>query len=259
MAASGLPRPAHVVVVVEENHTLAQVILQPHAAGFLQDVARRSALFTNAHGITHPSYPNYFAMFAGVTNTNGDGCPAEGIDPNGANLASELIAAHLTFAGYSEGLPAAGSRACWAGAYAQKHNPWVAFANVPASDNLPFTAFPRDLRALPSVAFVVPNVENDMHDMGGGQVQNADEWARRNLGPLIAWAGTHDTLVIFTWDEGYDSANSIPLIFYGPMVKPGRYSQRVDHYTVARTIEALYGLPFTGSAKRAATITGIWK
>lgn len=255
---TGLPRPAHVVVVVEENHTLAQVVMQPNAAAFLQGVARDGALFTDAHGVTHPSLPNYFAMFAGITNTNGDDCPAEGIDPGAPNLASELIAAHFTFAGYSEGLPAPGSTVCWAGPYARKHNPWVFFTNVPANDNLPLTSFPK-YENLPTVSFIVPNVQNDMHDIEDGTVQTADAWAKQHVGPLIAWAKTHDTLVIFTWDEGYDSDNSIPMIFTGPMVKAGRYSRNVNHYTFLRTLEAMYGLPYTGNARHAHTIANIWK
>ncbi|MFN2450019.1 MAG: alkaline phosphatase family protein [Candidatus Baltobacteraceae bacterium] len=254
-AALNLPRPEHVVVVIEENHTLAQVIAKPGAAMYLQQVAHQGALFTNAHGVTHPSLPNYIALFAGLTNSNGDACPPRGIDSNAPNLASELARAHLSFAGYSEGLPAAGSTVCWAGPYARKHAPWVDFTNVPAQDNLPLTLFPSFDR-LPSVSFVVPNVDNDMHD---GTVQQADAWAREHIAPLLAWARTHSTLVVFTWDEGYDEANSIPVIFAGPMVRPGTYQQRIDHYTVLHTIEAMYGLPPTGRAAQAGVIRSCWR
>jgi acid phosphatase len=76
---------------------------------------------------------------------------------------------------------------------------------------------------------------------------------------LLKWADAHDTLVILTWDEGFDATNSIPTIFYGPMVKPGRYAERIDHYNTLRTLEDLYGLALTGRAASAQAITDCWR
>jgi len=218
-------------------------------------LAGRGALFTRARGVSHPSLPNYFALFAGLTNTNGDNCPALGIPRDAPNLASELQAAHLTFAGYSESLPQAGFTGCWAGRYARKHAPWVHFSNVPASENLPFSAFPA-FDKLPTVAFVIPDVEDDMHD---GSIAEGDAWLAKQLGPMIAWAATHNGLVVLTWDEGYDPENSIPMIFYGSMVRPGRYSEPVDHYRVLRTLEDLYRLPHAGLSGGVTPITDCWR
>jgi acid phosphatase len=253
-AAAGPPRPAHVIVIVEENKTLAQIDGNGSAA-YINDVARRGALFTHARGVTHPSLPNYLALFAGVTNDNGDGCPATGISPAAPNLASELFAAHLTFAGYAEALPGAGSTVCAAGTYARKHAPWVAFSNVPSSASKPFDALP-SYGALPTVAFLIPDVDDDMHD---GTIAEGDAWLAKHLSPLMKWADAHDTLVVLTWDEGYDARNTIPTIFYGPMVKPGRYVQPIDHYNVLRTLEDMYGLAHTGRAGAVAPITGCWR
>jgi len=248
------PRPAHVIVIVEENKTLAQIDGNGSAA-YINDVARRGALFTRARGVTHPSLPNYLALFAGVTNDNGDGCPATGFSPTAPNLASELFAAHLSFAGYAEALPGSGSTICAAGAYARKHAPWVAFSNVPSSASKPFDALP-SYDALPTVAFLIPDVDDDMHD---GTIAEGDAWLQKHLSPLMKWADAHDTLVVLTWDEGYDARNTIPTIFYGPMVKPGRYAQSIDHYNVLRTLEDMYGLPRTGRAATAAPISGCWR
>ena len=253
-AAPVLPRPAHVVVVIEENHTLAQVI-EDDDAPYLTAVARSGALFTHAYGVTHPSQPNYFALFAGLTNDNGDGCPARNVPRNAPNLASELLAAHLTFAAYSEALPSTGFMGCWAGTYAQKHAPWTHFTNVPQQLHRPLSAL-TSFDALPTLTFIVPNVDDDMHD---GTIKQGDDWAQRHLAPLLKWAATHDTLVVFTWDEGYDKLNSIPTMFVGPMIRAGRYSERIDHYRILRTLEDLYGLAPTGKAATVAPITSIWK
>jgi acid phosphatase len=253
--AATLPRPAHVIVIVEENKSLAQID-GSSSASFINEIARRGALFTNAHGVTHPSLPNYLALFAGITNTNGDGCPARGVSPEAPNLGSELLAAHMTFAGYSEALPATGSIVCAAGTYARKHAPWVAFADIPKADNRPMTALPVDYSDLPTVAFLIPDVDDDMHD---GTIAEGDTWLAHNVKPLLAWADLHDALVVITWDEGYDPANTIPTIFYGPMVKRGRYAARVNHYSTLRTLEDMYGLKRTGAAATAKPIADCWR
>jgi acid phosphatase len=254
-AGAAVPRPAHVIVIVEETKSHAQIDRSGHAS-FINAIAARGALFVNAHGVTHPSLPNYLALFAGLTNKNGDGCPATGISPQAPNLGSELLAAHLTFAGYAEALPGIGSTVCSAGTYARKHAPWVAFSNVPASDSKPMGDLPRSYNALPTVSFLIPDVDDDMHD---GSIEEGDTWLATHVKPLLAWADKHDALVVLTWDEGYDAANTIPTIFYGPMVKPGRYAERVDHLNTLRTLEAMYGLPITGKASLVSPIVDCWK
>jgi acid phosphatase len=254
VSAAALPRPTHVVVVIEENHTLAQIVASGNAP-YLATVARSGALFTHAYGVTHPSQPNYFALLSGRTNDNGDGCPARGVPAGAPNLASELLAAGFTFGAYSEALPVRGFMGCAAGTYAQKHAPWTHFTNIPQRSHAPLDALTA-FDALPTLAFIVPDVDDDMHD---GTVKEGDDWAQLHLTPLLRWAATHNTLVVFTWDEGFDAVNSIPTMFVGPMVRAGTYAERIDHFRVLRTLEDLYGLTPTGRAARVAPITDIWR
>jgi acid phosphatase len=243
------------VIVMMENLSYGEIIGNP-AAPFINRLARRGALFTNSHAITHPSEPNYLALLSGSTHgVIDDSCPLRFTGPN---LAAELIAAGHTFAGYSEGLPGTGSPACVAGEYARKHVPWVNFTNVPASASKPWTAFPAgDYAALPTVSFVIPNLCHDMHDC---PVATGDAWVKANIGPYAAWAMTHHSLLIVDWDENDGSpGNQIPTIFAGQMVRPGRYGEPITHYGVLRTIERLYGLRSIGLARRAHPITNVWK
>jgi acid phosphatase len=107
------------------------------------------------------------------------------------------------------------------------------------------------------VSFVIPNLCHDMHDCGVGV---ADGWLRRHLGGYASWATTHDSLLIVTWDEDDGTVvNHIPTILYGQPVKPGRYRERITHYSVLRTIEAAYGLRHDGHAATASPITNVWK
>lgn len=255
--APDLPKaPSHVVIVVEENKEFSDIAGKTRSAPYLNALIARGALFTRSYGIAHPSQPNYVALFAGTPDTNGDHCPPAGIDTNAPNLATQLRAAHRSFAGYSEDLPQAGSRVCWAGQYARKHVPWADFDNVLPSENLPLTALPSSYDHLPTVSFIIPNLLNDMHS---ASIQRGDAWLRTHVGPLIDWAHTHNTLVIVTWDESDDTVgNHIPTIFVGPMVRPGRYDDPITHYRVLRTIEDLYGLPHAGHAADVPPIAGVW-
>jgi phosphatidylinositol-3-phosphatase len=252
--APSLPRVDHVVIVFEENRSLGEILGNRHAP-YINQLIKEGALFTDAHAITHPSLPNYFALFAGAINANGNGCPASGIAANAPNLASELFASRRAFAGYAESMPHAGFTGCWAGKYARKHVPWVQFSNVPANASLPFS-FLTSYDALPAATMIIPNLDNDMHD---GTIAMGDAWLAKHIAPLLAWGATHGTLFVLTWDEGFDPANHIPTLFVGPMVKPGRYSERVDHYRVLRTIEDLLQLPPTGTAAKRTAISDCWR
>ena len=76
-AAAAPWSPSHIVVVIEENHAFAQIIGNPDAP-FINKLAAEGALFTDAHGIRHPSQPNYLALFSGATQGTiapEGGCP----------------------------------------------------------------------------------------------------------------------------------------------------------------------------------------
>jgi acid phosphatase len=214
-----------------------------------------AAVLTDWHGVAHPSQPNYLALFTGSTQSvTDDHCP---VQVTGSNLAAQLGKAGLSFTGFSEGLPAVGSTACSAHGYARKHNPWVDFADLPASVNRPLTDLPADFAALPAMSVVVPDLCHDTHDCS---TSIGDAWLRDTLGPYVSWAATHNSLLVITYDEDDDtSANHIPTFLVGPMVVPGRYATRGDHYTMLRTLEALYGLPGIGQASGRAALSGVWR
>jgi len=245
--------------VIEENKAFHQII-NSKAAPYINSLVERAALFTESFGITHPSQPNYLALFSGDTHgVIDDRCP---ISLSGPNLASELTRQRLTFAMYSESLPFIGYTGCASGHYYRKHNPAVDWQglNVSPELNLSFTTFHWNYAVLPTVSFIVPNQLNDMHD---GEPQEAirrgDKWLQDNIDPVIKWADRNNALIVLTWDEDDDSANNhIVTMFVGPMVKPGLYSTRIDHYTVLRTLCDMYGLRPIGKSAAAAPITDIW-
>src|ERR1039458_953297 len=55
----------HVVVVIEENHSFDEVVGNANMPYLNNTLIPQGALMTDSHGATHPSEPNYLALFAG--------------------------------------------------------------------------------------------------------------------------------------------------------------------------------------------------
>ena len=301
-----LPVYDHIVIVVEENKGYEQIIGNPNAS-YINDVLKREgANFTRAYAEEHFSEGNYFWLFSGSNQGVGffDVIPSAANHPaypfNTPNLGQQLIAKGLSFKGYAESLPAIGFSGAYHdhGLYARKHVPWISFANVPngssaeTSSNLRFADFPNDaagFAALPTVAFVVPNQANDMHNGAHDEsIAAGDAWLRRNLDPYYQWAKTHNSLLILTFDENDDKRrfygltdpaadpercvgprrdrefcielqNRILTIFAGARIKPGDYPEGrgITHVNILRTLEAMYGLPTAGRQQSKAAAAGI--
>jgi hypothetical protein len=268
LALSAAPQPAHVVIVMEENHDYSQIVGSAYTP-YINSLAQQGALMTDSTAIQHPSQPNYLDIFSGSDQGVTDDNRPTGLPFTAPNLGAELLAAHDTFTGYSESLPSVGFDGDGAttvpgqNQYVRRHNPWSNFINdpigtnqLPSSVNQPLTSFPTDFNKLPTVSFVVPNVQDDMHD---GSVEQGDTWLKNNIDSYAQWAKANNSLLIVTWDENDSSSgNRIATIFVGQMVKPGSYNEAINHFSVLRTVEDMYGLPHAGASAAATPITDIW-
>jgi len=266
----------HIILVIEENHGYDALIGSANAP-YINDLAKGGALFTDSHGVTHPSQPNYLALFSGsVQNAIGDEC-LETVTPyTTPNLGAALISNGYTFKGYAQSMPSVGYLHCnyklsdltKAYLYARKHAPWVNWLGdkkngISPSSSLPMEQFPSDFSKLPTVAFVIPDMDYDMHNIGepgdAAALQRGDKWLKDNLGEYVKWAIKHNSLLILTFDEdNFRPVNHIPTIFVGSDIKKGEYNEKINHYNILHTIEAMYGLPFADTTC-ATAITDIWK
>jgi acid phosphatase len=248
-----VPQFDHIVVVVEENRPYSAIIGNS-AAPFINKLANQGALFTRSFAVTHPSQPNYLAMFSGSTQgVTSSACPFNFAGPS---LGGALIAAGKSFASYSEDLPKAGSSVCAAGAYVRRHNPSADFADVPPAANRPMGDFPARITDLPAVSFVIPNLDHDMHD---GSIADADRWLADRLGSYVRWAKRKNSLLIVTWDEDdKESGNHIATIFFGAHIKTGRYRQTINHFNVLRAIEQSSGAALLGKSAQVSQIKDVW-
>jgi hypothetical protein len=249
----------YVQLVIFENESYDEVIGSSQAP-YITSLSKAWANMTQSFAITHPSEPNYLALFSGSTQgVTSDQCPVSfGV----ANLGSELLAAKVSFRGYAESMPSKGFTGCEAVPdtlpsgflYMRKHVPWADFTNLPKSVSQiykkPFSAPPARF------VWITPNMCDDMHDC---PISTGDTWASKNLPKLIKWDQAHDGVLILTFDENDGSpGNQIPTILIGN-VNLGQFSQTVSHYNVLRTIEDVFGITPTGSAATAKPIKGVIK
>jgi len=262
------PVPDHIVIVIEENKSFQQIIGNP-SAPYINALAEGGASLTNFYAITHPSQPNYIQFFSGSNQGVTSNSTPGGVPFSTPNLGAELIAAGHTFTGYSQSMPSVGftgdsfTTVPGQSQYERKHNPWVNWQvasptgnRLPPTVNRPFTDFPTDFSNLPRVSIVVPDEQNDMHD---GTIAQADAWLQSNLGAYAAWAQTHNSLLVVTWDEDNSAAgNRIPTILSGPMVRQGENASRWTLHNLLRTVEDMYSTSHAGSGADVRPIAGVF-
>jgi phospholipase C len=204
----GVPRFAHIFVIIEENKDFDQ-ILGGVDAPQIATLAKTYGNATRFYGEVHPSEGNYVALLSGDTNGIHDDdpwyCKPGAIEPtcagagkeanyedhtvHGPGLADQILAARLTWKAYLENLPAPGSLAFIASdpslddgtpktaLYAAKHAGFVNFASVQSDPHredhlVGFDQLQADLKSghLPHFALIVPNQCNEMHGLIGARV-----------------------------------------------------------------------------------------
>ena len=235
--AASYPTYDHVVIVVEENHGYSQIVGDTTDAPYINGLLASSAVFSNYFAVGHPSEPNYFALYAGSTfGILDDGVYSEA-DPSQYTL---LNAKSKTFKGYIEtGSP-------------QKHNPWESFPEG-TSVEANFSTWPTSNYAnLPNVAWVVPNLTDDMHD---GTIAQGDTWLKNNIDGYLQWAKTHNSLLIVVWDEDDSTGSNQVLAFAaGAHITPGTYSTALNHYGLLGTVQSIFGATAPRSAATATLL-----
>lgn len=240
---NGVPVYDHIVLVIEENHSYNHIVGDSSAAPYInKTLIPEAALMTNSFALAHPSEPNYFALYAGSTFGIRDDGIHNKPDPT---LFTILNRARLTFTGYVED------------STVRKHNPWQSFPEGAGVEKNFGSAWPTDFIRLPKVSFVVPSLNDDMHN---GTISQADTWLKNNLGAYIRWCQTHNSLFILTFDEDDGTQNNqILTLFIGHGVIAGASNTHINHYNVLRTILASQNLTAPNNAATAAPITSIFR
>ncbi len=243
---------------------------------YFNQLAKSHTLLTAHYAVTHPSLPNYLAMISGETfglNFTCNKCLY-----NAVTLPDLIEASGRSWRAYQEDMPSA----CYEGSdrslYAMKHNPFMFFESIRLDQKrcsqgvVPFTQLYADITAgqLPNYAFITPNLCHDAHDC---ELDVADEWLQSLmlvLQPALE-AGAKPYLVILTWDEGQgdhsccgmpaQAGGRIATVLVSPQAKAGFEDETpYTHYSVLKTIEEAWHLPYIGHAvdDGTAVITAPW-
>lgn len=266
---ASIPAFSHVVFVAMENQGFSAVIGSSDAPYINGTLVKGGALMTGMHGLGHPSFPNYVALFSGKAliafQPGGDSCPPAGAPWNVPNMYSAITGAGHSFTTFAESYPGSPT-ACGPSPYAGRHVPAPWFTGVPSSSVKSFTSFPQTAAgwaALPAFSWVTPDLSHDMHSYPAysgvpQQVQHGDSWLQANIDPYAQWAKANNSLLAVWWDEDFASADNPPLIFYGANVTPGKYGESVNHYNVLATVCKIFSATPPGAGATAAPITDIW-
>jgi hypothetical protein len=251
-AHSIVKAPTKVLVILEENHSLPQMLA---GMPYLSRLAtKRYGYAARYLAITHPSLPNYLAIAGGSTfGVTSDAGPATNGPKVGKarSVFDEAIAHGKTAKTYAESMPS-NCHLKTSGEYAVKHNPWAYFAsgrkNCSKYDVPMGTprrgAFARDIKSghLPNVGMAIPNLCNDAHSC---PLANADDWLKRWLPAILhSHAFTSGRLaVVVTADEGLRSAPNTVLT--AVLHAPGRGGLAVKtpltHYSLSGFMSRIAG------------------
>ena len=264
-AGSAMPHVAHVVVVVFENRSRRSVLGYRGAPTFNR-LARRYALLSNYRAVAHPSLPNYLALVSGSTHGIHNDCVSCLV--GGGSLAETIRGAGLTWRTYVEGYKGQGTKPAHPIPFFARI-PFLRFDNVTDStrqlqDIQPLSSFAKAVRAdrLPSFSLIVPNLCHDMHNCS---IATGDRWLHRFAGSLLRSPTMRRSVLFITFDEGASrdhlgGGGPVATIVAGPLVRPHAQSkQPYTHYSLLRTIEDAWGLPWLGQSATATPITGIWR
>jgi acid phosphatase len=245
-AAAGVSK---ILVIMEENHGTPEVF--PSGMPYLWQLARRYAHASDWSAITHPSLPNYLAIFSGSAFNDPPDCgPGPGCTYPAPSVFGQALALGRTARSYEESMPRPCDRSD-SGAYAVRHNPWAYIPGETAacrSGDVPAGtpsggALASAVRAgtLPSVGLITPNLINDAHD---GTLGQADAWLRRWMPVIMSgpdWR--HGRLAIaVVFDEGEPGLH-VPFVLIAPGLSGAVVRQPLDHYALTRLIDQIIGAP----------------
>ena len=223
-------------------------------------LAARYASFTNSHGVSHPSQPNYTAIAAGSTlGCTADNCVGAGAYGN-TNLGGQLTASATPWVGWMESMPSPCYTGTGSGGYALKHNPFVIFKdNVTGTCHIqPYPGVSAAVSTLdganpPDFAWISPNLNDDMHD---GTVQQGDAWLSTYVPKFQAAGAT----VIVVFDEGNtsDQAGGGGHVFAdisGAHVTAGTNGTSYDHYGLLHGLLNYFNLGCLSSSCGATPVS----
>ncbi len=246
-----MPALTHIYVLILENKDYTSVVGGGEDP-YINSLIAQYGLATGYQAITHPSEPNYLALFSGSTQ----GVTDDGVhNVSAANLADQLESHGKSWMVFAQNVPSGCFKGDTAsggvdgpGTYARKHNPAISFTDISGDPArcARITDFSHFDPTAADFELIIPNTCNDGHDCS---LHSADVFLRSFV-PRITGAATFANSALFiVWDEsvseGSDGAGGgrVPLIVVSPQVPTGyQTAAAYTHYSLLRSIEDAWGL-----------------
>jgi len=251
-------------VIILENKEYGSIVGSA-SAPYENELIARYGLLTNFYAETHPSEPNYIALTSGgLQGTSTDGS----YDLTVPNLFDQMDASGHSWHVYAQGYPGNCFGSFQAlpvtdgvgasGDYVRKHNPAISYTSISGNPNLcaNITKLAGFDPAAADFEMIIPNEINDMHS---SSVRAGDDFLRAFVPSIIDSPAFANSVLFITWDEGDTNTNGgghIATIVASPGMTPGsRYAGPANHYSLLRTIEDAWGMPYLGQAATTTPLT----
>jgi len=251
-----------ILVIMEENHSIQQVF--PGHMPYLWSLAQQYGYATAWSDVSHPSLPNYLAIFGGSAfNSPADCAPAGGCTYPAPSVFGQALARGQTARAYEESMP----QPCdlgYSGNYDVNHNPWAYFLDERASclaNDIPAgtpdggaLASAVHAGTLPNVGLLTPNLMHDGHD---GTLAQADTWLRAWIPVLTSgpdWRSGRLTIAI-VFDEG-ETTEQVPFVLMTPQLHGAVVKTPLNHYALTGLIDQIIGATPLRHAAGAASVAG---
>jgi len=278
-----VPNFKHIVFIFFENHEFDLVYHNRQMPEFNR-LADENTILTQYYAITHPSLPDYLAVFGGDTFKITSDC--ENCYISAANLPDQIEASGRTWRGYFQNMPQPCSPTDTL-TYVQKHNPFMYFDDIRlntarcSQSVVPLAQLYKDLAngTLPDFVYIMPNSCVSTDDDFSNPACNlslADNWLTGIMDKLLPYlnqrAEQEPYLVVITWDEGQGdhsccglpakAGGRIATLLVSPLAKSGfQDNTPYTHYSLLKTIESAWGLDYLKHAADAENvlITAPWR
>ena len=249
-----------VLVIMEENHSQSEALSQMPV---LTSYANQYGTASDYSAISHPSLPNYVALWSGDTQGISSDCGVgPGCQPGAPSVWGQTIAAGGTAKAYQESMTS-NCQTSSAGAYVARHGPWPYFADATERAECNANDVPlgttsagsllNDINSgnLPVTGEVTPNLNNDAHD---GTLAQADTWLGQWLPVIMAGPDytSGNLTIVVTFDEDDSSqGNVVQFVAIDPRLNHVVVSGAFNHYSLTRWLDDNAGVPYLRNAATA--------
>ena len=274
--------PVHTVfIILMENHNWSEIkgsSSAPYINNTVLPIASYCSQYYNPPGL-HPSEPNYLWLEAGTNfGVLNDLNPSVNHQNSTNHLVTLLNKAGVSWKTYQEDISGAYVPLTSTNGYAPKHNPFVFFNDVTATNNpncaygiahiRPYSELARDLTngTVARYNFITPNLCHDMHDTCApvsDSIRQGDTWLANEVPKILASPAYQAGGALFiTWDESESGDGPIGMILLSPLAKGGGYCS-TNHYThssTLRTLQEIFGVtPLLGDAANASNLADLFQ